>query len=412
MNLLKESLQRLKGHFWKACLLMLFPIFLTCLIFLLRTLTLSLSIFAISLAMPFFYGAFKYIWDVSNNEYKEGTKYFSFTNYIRNPGAKGCFGVLKPFIIGILVYSFISNLLSTFLLTPLLKMYAGQEFYQEFQTLIEQYTNTVGGSDELFQVTYFIFQNGDKFNGPLTIILNIALFFAFLAFVILFNKPRFNYVLAQKIMPDADLNLIGAQSRLVGKLSSNIVKKKYISARLPSMVIMWSINFLIFIGTTIGFSFIKAKPFYLISAMPSVIFAFLSIPILVISGASDTVIADKLMNEIFESTDQRTMVTIFAMYYDKMYRHRPENANKLPFGGLAHKPNDFSYDDGLFTVEPEETDININVDDEPENIKPFNINDSNENPDSENTQENDSNDDKDFGTFNFSDDDENNEPNN
>lgn len=354
MNIFKNSFAKLKGHFAKATLLMLLPTALTAVLMLIGPITEYFSLLFFPLIIPFYYNAFKFVWDVCNNNFSYDKKYFSYGTYMKNLGVRGCFGVLPPLLYAMLFYSAFLTLFSSTTLIPLIRIFSTEEFVSQFTEQLNLYNN----SNDLTGFIEFLNANGEELTGALTIIVNLSLFIALIIFVVIFNKPRLNYVLIQKVLPDADKNILGSQGRQMGRALLAPYFSKYLSYTFLPNLLLWGTNLLIFIGTSIGFSFAKNQAYYLTAGLPGVIFTLLSTPILVINGAMDISLADEFIPMIFNSLTEGEKNMFIASFYSPNYRHSKENEGKTPFNNLATKINAKVDESDVYDVNNYEEDIN------------------------------------------------------
>lgn len=327
MELISTSFKKLKGHYWKAVGLMLFPLAFFSILLVLGPVTYYLSFLFIPFILPYFYNAFRFVWDITAGRTNEGYNYFSYTNYMRNPGARGCFGILLPMIYAAFIYYACLSIFATVLLEPLLNLFNGPEVYQELNRLASE---TLKNGD-LTNLLNYIQTHSDAFSGTITIVVNLSFFLSAIFFLSYSNFPRFYYVLLQRILPDADLNVVGYGARVIGLSLMKGEKNRYAKEKFSAMAPLWAINFLVYIGIVIGFSFLKTGGSIFLASVPSVLFTLLSSFVLVFSASTDILIADKLIPSIYNAipTDKKSF--FYKTYKDNEYRHSDRNKEENPF---------------------------------------------------------------------------------
>lgn len=348
MDLIKKSVNSLKGHFVKALLLMLLPVSLTAILMFLGPISEYFSLIFMPFIVPFYYNAFKFVWDVANENYSDETKYLSYGTYMKNLGVRGCFGLLPPILYSLLFFSAFLTLFSSTSFFPFVRIFSGDDFANQLTEQLNLYYST----NDLTGLIEFLSNNGEQMTGAFTAIVNLSLFIALIIFVFIFNKPRLNYVLIQKVLPDANINIIGAQSRQMGRALLSQYFSKYLSRTFLPNLLLWGLNFIVLIGASIGFCFIKNPVFYFTASIPGVIFTFLSTPLLVINGSMDVALADEFVPIIYNKLSEAEKNMFVASFYSPNYKHSKENENKTPFNNLVTKIN--VNEDDVFDVESNE----------------------------------------------------------
>lgn len=344
-------------NFWRLTGGLVLPITMLAILVMFAPTTSFITLFLIPLVIPLLAVNCQKVWYKAMGKNDEDISPFDYGRYYKNGGLYGSLGFLSPTISSALIGAACFTLLT--LVFPNLMGAFGQ-----YDVLLE--------AERIFANNYndgytYILDNISAFTGPLVVVVGITLFVALVFFLFFIINSCQGYVTFQKVLPDADLNIVGGASRTMGRT----LEKGMLSRRLKTnwfiIVPIIIFNMLVQGGFMTLFSLIRNDYPQLICGVPAAIGMILSTPLITILLISNVSTANIILPTIALKVSERDRAYLDAIYYNKSYQHSKENSGKTPFDGLAGPINanveereggffDASKDDGPTFYSPQNDD--------------------------------------------------------
>ena len=282
-----------------------------------------LSLILLPFAVPFFYNALRYVWSRADTD---GEKFsLQPSNYLGHTGARGSLGFLTPSILGIIVYEILLIILIRSAIPSLLGTFGYPELAVQFEAAI------TGGDVAAFN--NFTREHSRELSGPLMVIYGSCVYLLLILMVLLLENNRFSFVLMNRVLPDADNNLIGTQTRALGKQFGMGLYWKRIGLKgavfIPSLLILTAI----YAGALTGFCFIETSRPQLMGGIPALITVPFALLWLVVDSSLDVPLADALMSDVVKKCDARQISSVRNTFRNPEYTHTPSRAGQVVFQG-------------------------------------------------------------------------------
>lgn len=281
-------------NFWRLTGGLVLPITMLAILVMFAPTTSFITLFLIPLVIPLLAVNCQKVWYKAMGKNDEDISPFDYGRYYKNGGLYGSLGFLSPTVSSALIGAACFTLLT------------------------------------------FVFPNlMGAFTGPLVVVVGITLFVALVFFLFFIINSFQGYVTFQKVLPDADLNIVGGASRTMGRT----LEKGMLSRRLKTnwfiIVPIIIFNMLVQGGFMTLFSLIHNDYPQLICGVPAAIGMILSTPLITLLLISNVSTANIILPTIALRVNERDRAYLDAIYYNKSYQHSKENSGKTPFDGLA-----------------------------------------------------------------------------
>lgn len=326
---MKAALAALKGHWLELLVMMSLPMLIASVSVWLAESSGLLSLFILPLSLPLFYNAYKRIWRLVEG-IPSPSYSFQVFDYQANPGVRGAFGILLPTIACSLLALFLETVLFESMGDAIAIAFGHSDTVAEFDQLLN-----ANSSSSSYLTNIYDYMSSEEFmvaySAAIIITVSLSMTISTLIFAFWAEGRRFSYVAMQRILPDADRNIPGPQSRFMGK----VFTRGFWSRRMQDKVWIFLPNMVIFLvvvsATVAGFSFWQTPYPTMVSFFPIVLSAFSLVPGMIVSGAMDVTVADSLLDAMKQSADPVKVNSIYDIFNNEAYVHSREKSGQRPF---------------------------------------------------------------------------------
>lgn len=335
-----ETLAGLKGRFWSSLAVISVPIVLMALLLFLGPITSYLSLLLCPLVLPFLYNGYRNQWSARDAKVLDDP--WTLKNYTERPGSRGCFGLLYPTILVVLLMDVINVILIGTCLFPLLRAFG----YESIANELEMAANDIDISTFVNKFMEPGVQSA--LSGPYTVIYGIGAFIGVAVWLMWTERARFSYVLMTRILPDCENNLSGTQIRAIGRTFMYGYYWKHVGLKAMIVGPFFAVGVLLYGGAIAGFSFISTSQPVIVGSLPIVIVGIIMIPAFLLDAASEVPVADTFMRSMKENSSQSMIDAVYGTFRNPVYRHTPEKAGQTPFQGMAANSYEGAVEKGAF----------------------------------------------------------------
>lgn len=332
---IKRSLSALRGHWVELLTLMVLPVLMAATAVSLGNITGYVSLILLPITIPFFYNAYNRIWSLTANIPSKSYQ-FSTAPYRLGKGSRGAFGIMLPTVVCALVVDILMLLVFYAFGEPLMRAFGHSESINTMGSLFGEWSGNPSDA------TWNALQNylmSDDFvlatSGATIVVTGIAFTIGFTLFILWAEGRRFAYVALQRILPDADKNILGIQARMMGKTFTRGLWSTRISQRLKVALPGYLLVLLTYAGAVAGFSFWETTSAPLVSALPIIIAAFPLIPVMIVNAAMDVPLADAAMERMHANATPEQRSSLASIFSDPSYVHSPTRVGQKLFQGYG-----------------------------------------------------------------------------
>lgn len=284
-----------------------------------------ISMLLTPLLVPFFYCAFRYVWSWSDTD---GPKFsLQPSNYTAHTGARGSLGFLVPTILSVVVYYAVLLILSASCFDSLMNLFGQSGTLALYNQLIAE-----GNQEGLYDFLTSS-ETALAMSQSFTLIYGVSTYAGLAVLCGMLEKNRFNFVLMNRILPDADNNLIGTQSRTLGKQFGIGLYFKRLGKKASFYFPSLGVITLVYAGSLTGFCFITTEYPQLLSAVPFAITVPFILLFVCMDSALDVPLADALMPDVVKRADARQIASVRNTFRNPEYTHTPARAGQVVFQG-------------------------------------------------------------------------------
>lgn len=329
---------------------LLVPMLMISAILLLVPSTLSATVLLLPLVIPIFANTSQKIWYCTVGRNDKDINPFNYSRYYRNIGLNGYMGMGSVVVIAVIISNFLLLILFANAFEPTWSAFGYGE-------LASQYHNIEDADAAL----NFVEMYKQEMTGPVVLLSSCSLFVGLLISIINLSNSSQGYVVFQRLMPDADLNFYGAQSRKIGKTLLSPQIGFMLKSNWFLYVLYFSILTISYGGFTVLFSFIEVSHPELTAGLPAMFSILLTTPILTLLLASKVITADKMMSLISSQMEEGDINYLNTLLKDPAYKRSEFNRGQKLFFG--HQSEKAAYDDmvdkPLYDATEQEDDIQI-----------------------------------------------------
>lgn len=324
MNSFKNVFDKLgKKKFWSLTFGLLLPVTMLALLIVFAPTTGCTTLFLMPFVTPFLAANMQKVWYAMMGLDDSQISSASYSYYYRKPGLYGGLGLLGPTILSVIIGMVFFFVVFSLTIESLMGAFGQHEVYEELMAMMMS-----GSTNEAID---YMAENISAFNGPLIVMGGISLFVGLVSFLLMFLNSAQGYVFFQRAMPDADINIMGSQSKALGKVLLKGTFLKRFRKNWFALTLTIVLGALIQGAFIAVFSLIPTDYPYLMSALPAAISMILLTPLFTIIIASNVPTADAMIPYVVGQCDPRIIDEMNHFYSDPNYRHSEENKNKRPF---------------------------------------------------------------------------------